>query len=73
MGDLTVKPLLGSGAWFGITVGDGKGQGGQRGLWLRRVPIMAVADLYLKQILKSQSILLSEVVERKEGGCGGRR
>ena len=35
---------------IGRTVGDGKG--GMRGLWLRRVPITAVTDLYLKQIIK---------------------
>lgn len=43
--NLTVKPLLES-------EGDGKREGEKRGLWLRRVPITAVTDLYLKQIIK---------------------
>lgn len=37
----------------GRMVGDGKGE--NRGLWLRRVPIVAVTDLYLKRIIKKAS------------------
>lgn len=61
-GDLSMKPLLRS-VTSGV-VGEGTGDGEKTGLCLRCVPVTAVADLCLKQIRKSKSILLSKVVER---------
>lgn len=58
--------------------GGSRGEGEKKGLWLRRVPIMVVADLYLKRIIKgSQSLPLKWWRENKggvkEGGGTGKR
>lgn len=47
----------------GRVVGDGEGE--KTGLWLRRVPIMAVRSIFETDHKRRQPILLSEGVERK--------